>query len=342
MPDTVTTQAAATAADTTAGPLLRVEDLKVHFPVLKGVVVQKQVATVKAVDGVSFTLNRGETLGLVGESGCGKSTTGLAILRMLKPTSGRIVFEGEDIARHDKGRMRRVRQRLQMVYQDPYGSLDPRMKVGDIVGEPLVVHGVAGDKAAYRARIAELIRLVGLLPDMAERYPHEFSGGQRQRIGIARALALNPSLIICDEPVSALDVSIQAQVVNLFMELQERLGLAYLFIAHDLSVVRHISNRIAVMYLGRIVEIATRDQLYKEPLHPYTQALMAAVPIPDPVLEATRPQQIITGEVPSALRPPPGCRFHPRCPHATATCKTEDPPLRDRSGGRAVACHLHA
>ncbi|HKU99067.1 MAG TPA: dipeptide ABC transporter ATP-binding protein [Vineibacter sp.] len=342
MPDTVTTREAAVAANTDAGPLLRVEDLKVHFPVLKGVVVQKQIATVKAVDGVSFTLDRGETLGLVGESGCGKSTTGLAILRMLKPTGGRIVFEGEDIARHDKNRMRKVRRRLQMVYQDPYGSLDPRMTVGDIVGEPLVVHGVAGDKATYRARIAELIRLVGLLPDMAERYPHEFSGGQRQRIGIARALALNPSLIICDEPVSALDVSIQAQVVNLFMELQERLGLAYLFIAHDLSVVRHISNRIAVMYLGRIVEIATRDQLYKEPLHPYTQALMAAVPIPDPVLEATRPQQIITGEVPSALRPPPGCRFHPRCPHATDTCKTQDPPLRDLGGGRAVACHLHA
>ena len=341
MPDTVTREAAA-AANATTGPLLRVEDLKVHFPVMKGVVVQKQVATVKAVDGVSFTLERGETLGLVGESGCGKSTTGLAILRMLKPTAGRIVFEGEDIAGHDKGRMRRVRRRLQMVYQDPYGSLDPRMTVGDIVGEPLVVHGVAGDKAAYRARIAELIRLVGLLPDMAERYPHEFSGGQRQRIGIARALALNPSLIICDEPVSALDVSIQAQVVNLFMELQERLGLTYLFIAHDLSVVRHISNRIAVMYLGRIVEIATRDQLYKEPLHPYTQALMAAVPIPDPVLEATRPQQIITGEVPSALRPPPGCRFHPRCPHAMDTCKTQDPPLRDLGGGRAVACHLHA
>jgi len=341
MPDTVTREAAA-AANATTGPLLRVEDLKVHFPVMKGVVVQKQVATVKAVDGVSFTLERGETLGLVGESGCGKSTTGLAILRMLKPTAGRIVFEGEDIAGHDKGRMRRVRRRLQMVYQDPYGSLDPRMKVGDIVGEPLVVHGVAGDKAAYRTRIAELIRLVGLLPDMAERYPHEFSGGQRQRIGIARALALNPSLIICDEPVSALDVSIQAQVVNLFMELQERLGLTYLFIAHDLSVVRHISDRIAVMYLGRIVEIATRDQLYKEPLHPYTQALMAAVPIPDPVLEATRPQQIITGEVPSALRPPPGCRFHPRCLHAMDTCKTQDPPLRDLGGGRAVACHLHA
>ncbi len=340
MPDSLTTEAAARAA-ATDGPLLRVEGLKVHFPVMKGVVVQKQVATVKAVDGVSFTLDRGETLGLVGESGCGKSTTGLAILRMLTPTAGRIIFEGEDISTHDKGRMRKVRRRMQMVYQDPYGSLDPRMKVGDIVGEPLVVHGVAGDRAAYRARIAELIRMVGLLPDMAERYPHEFSGGQRQRIGIARALALNPSLIICDEPVSALDVSIQAQVVNLFMELQERLGLAYLFIAHDLSVVRHISNRIAVMYLGRIVEVATRDQLYKEPMHPYTQALMAAVPIPDPALEATRPQQIISGEVPSALRPPPGCRFHPRCPRAMDVCRTRDPDLRDHGGGRAVACHLH-
>jgi oligopeptide transport system ATP-binding protein len=342
MPDTVTTDAAAVPGVTGAGaPLLRVEGLKVHFPVMKGVVIQKQVATVKAVDGVSFTLGRGETLGLVGESGCGKSTTGLAILRMLKPTEGRIVFEGEDIAGHDPARMRRVRRRMQMVYQDPYGSLDPRMTVGDIVGEPLVVHGLAGDHQKYRERVANLIRMVGLLPDMAERYPHEFSGGQRQRIGIARALALEPTLLICDEPVSALDVSIQAQVVNLFMELQERLGLTYLFIAHDLSVVRHISNRIAVMYLGRIVEIATRDQLYREPLHPYTQALLAAVPIPDPALEATRPQQIISGEVPSALRPPPGCRFHPRCPHAMATCKTDDPPLRDLGGGRAVACHLH-
>ncbi|MCW5747001.1 MAG: dipeptide ABC transporter ATP-binding protein [Alphaproteobacteria bacterium] len=340
MPDALpATPSAAPAHD---GPLLQVDDLKVHFPVMKGVVIQKQVATVKAVDGVSFTLGRGETLGLVGESGCGKSTTGLAILRMLKPTAGRIVFEGDDIAGHDKAGMRGVRRRMQMVYQDPYGSLDPRMTVGAIVGEPLVVHGLAGDKAAYRARVAELIRMVGLLPDMAERYPHEFSGGQRQRIGIARALALSPSLIICDEPVSALDVSIQAQVVNLFMELQERLGLTYLFIAHDLSVVRHISNRIAVMYLGRIVEIATRNQLYKEPLHPYTQALLAAVPIPDPALEATRPQQIITGEVPSALRPPPGCRFHPRCPHAMDKCKTEDPALRDLGDGRAVACHLHA
>jgi len=309
---------------------------------MKGVVIQKQVATVKAVDGVSFTLERGETLGLVGESGCGKSTTGLAILRMLDPTAGRIVFEGDDIAGLDKGSMRKVRRRLQMVYQDPYGSLNPRMKVRDIVGEPLEVHGEADDPAAYRERVDRLISLVGLLPDMAERYPHEFSGGQRQRIGIARALALNPSLVICDEPVSALDVSIRAQVVNLFMELQERLGLTYIFIAHDLAVVRHISDRIAVMYLGRIVEIAHRDDLYKRPLHPYTEALLAAVPVADPEVEARRPRAIVKGEVGSALKPPSGCRFHPRCPKAMEICRSVDPALTDFGSGRAVACHLHA
>jgi oligopeptide transport system ATP-binding protein len=322
-------------------PLLAVEDLKVHFPVTRGVVVKRQVGTVKAVDGVSFSVARGETLGLVGESGCGKSTTGLAILRMLDITSGTVAFEGEDITAWDRARMRPVRARMQMVYQDPYGSLNPRMKVADIVGEPLVVHGLAADRDSYRVRVAELLSMVGLLPDMAERYPHEFSGGQRQRIGIARALALEPSLLICDEPVSALDVSIQAQVVNLFMELQERLGLTYIFIAHDLSVVRHISERIAVMYLGRIVEIATRDQLYRDPLHPYTQALLAAVPIADPEIEAGRTQQIIAGEIPSALRPPPGCRFHTRCPKAMAVCKTVDPPMKEGGDGRAVACHLH-
>ena len=324
-----------------ADPLLRVDNLKVHFPVMRGVLWKKQVATVHAVDGVSFTLARGETLGLVGESGCGKSTTGLAVLRMQDSTTGRIEFEGQDITHHDKAQMRPLRQRLQMVYQDPYGSLNPRMKVNGIIGEPLVVHGMAPDKATYDARITELMRTVGLLPDMADRYPHEFSGGQRQRIGIARALALEPSLIICDEPVSALDVSIQAQVVNVLQELQERLGLAYLFIAHDLSVVRHLCHRVAVMYLGRIVEIADRNALYQEPLHPYTQALMSAVPVADPLVERARKRIMVQGEVPSALNPPSGCRFHTRCPMAMDRCKTADPPLTDLGQGRSVACHLH-
>ncbi len=324
-----------------AEPLLRVTDLKVHFPVMRGIVIKKQVGTVHAVDGVSFSLDRGETLGLVGESGCGKSTTGLAVLRMLEPTSGRIEFEGQDITHRNKAQMRPMRQRLQMVYQDPFGSLNPRMKVRDIIGEPLVVHGRTGDRAAYADRIAELMRTVGLLPDMAERYPHEFSGGQRQRIGIARALALEPSLIICDEPVSALDVSIQAQVVNVLQELQERMGLAYLFIAHDLAVVRYLSHRVAVMYLGRIVEIARRDDLYKAPLHPYTQALLSAVPVADPAVEKTRARIVVQGEVPSALRPPSGCRFHTRCPQAFARCSVDDPALIDLGDGRAVACHLH-
>ncbi len=321
--------------------ILRVRDLKVHFPVTSGIVFKKQVASVRAVDGVSFTLNRGETLGLVGESGCGKSTTGLAVLRMLEPTDGSIEFEGQDITHFDKERMRPLRRRMQMVYQDPYGSLNPRMRVRDIVGEPLEVHGLDKDRAAYRDQVAELLRTVGLLPDMAERYPHEFSGGQRQRIGIARALALQPSLIICDEPVSALDVSIQAQVVNVFVELQERLGLSYLFVAHDLAVVRHVSDRIAVMYLGRIVEIAPRDEIYRDPLHPYTRALMAAVPVADPVIEARRERIPIQGEVPSALSPPAGCRFNPRCPMATDICRSADPALVDLGGGRSVACHLH-
>jgi oligopeptide transport system ATP-binding protein len=330
------------AAPAKAEEVLRVEDLKVHFPLLKGAVIKRQVGTIKAVDGVSFALKRGETLGLVGESGCGKSTTGLAVLRMLAPTVGRILFEGRDITHYDKDRMRTVRRRMQMVYQDPYGSLNPRMKVRSIIGEPLRIHGLDTDSAAYWQRVDDLMAMVGLLPDMAERYPHEFSGGQRQRIGIARALALEPSLLICDEPVSALDVSIQAQVVNLFMDLQERLNLTYIFIAHDLAVVRHISDRIAVMYLGRIVEIASRDDLYKRPLHPYTEALLAAVPVADPEVEARRPRAIIKGEVPSALRPPSGCRFHPRCPKAIERCKSIDPPLTEVGSSRAVACHLHS
>jgi oligopeptide transport system ATP-binding protein len=320
--------------------LLRVEDLKVHFPLTRGVLFRHTVGVVKAVDGVSFTLKRGETLGLVGESGCGKTTTSLAVLRMQPVTAGRIVFEGEDITTADRtsGRFRR---RMQMVYQDPYGSLDPRMKVRDIVGEPLVVHHIHKTRAEYRDRVAQLLATVGLLPDMAERYPHEFSGGQRQRIGIARALALEPSLVICDEPVSALDVSIQAQVINVLMELQQRLHLSYLFVAHDLAVVRHISHRVAVMYLGHIVEIADRDTLFRDPAHPYTQALLSAVPVADPVVESRRPRQILRGEVPSVMRPPSGCRFHPRCAHAMDVCSKEDPPLVELSPGRAAACHLH-
>jgi len=333
-----------TSADsrpTVPDEILSVRDLKVHFPVYKGVIVQKQVATVHAVDGVSFNLRRGETLGLVGESGCGKSTTGLAVLRMLEPTAGSIVFEGQDITQFDRTRMRSMRRRMQMVYQDPYGSLNPRMRVRDIVGEPLQVHGMDGNKADYQARVASLLSIVGLLPDMADRYPHEFSGGQRQRIGIARALALDPALIVCDEAVSALDVSIQAQVVNVFMDLQERLGLSYIFVAHDLAVVRHISDRIAVMYLGKIVEIASRDELYRNPLHPYTQALLAAIPVADAAIEARRERIVVSGEVPSALRPPPGCRFHTRCPQAMDRCKSEVPALLGSEGERAVACHLH-
>jgi oligopeptide transport system ATP-binding protein len=322
------------------GPLLAVKDLHVHFPVTQGILLQREVGSVQAVNGVSFELSRGETFSLVGESGCGKSTTALAILRMQTPTSGRIVFEGIDITDHTSDQMRPIRQRIQMVYQDPFGSLNPRMKIGDIIGEPLVVHGLAGDKKAYRRRIADLMDLVGLLPDMARRYPHEFSGGQRQRIGIARALALDPSLLICDEPVSALDVSIQAQVINLLMDLQKELGLTYLFIAHDLSVVRHISDRVAVMYLGRIVELADRDELFDHPRHPYTQALLSAVPVANPEIEAGREHKIIQGEVPSVRNPPSGCTFHPRCSQAQDICRKQTPHLLDHGETASVACHL--
>jgi len=324
---------------TDADIIVAVEDLKVHFPITDGL-LRRRVGWLPAVDGVSFELRRGETFSLVGESGCGKSTTALAVLRMQAPTAGRIIFEGTDITQYSQAQMRPIRRGMQMVYQDPFGSLNPRMKVGNLIGEPLRIHGLHRNKAARNARIRELMALVGLLPDMADRYAHEFSGGQRQRIGIARALALDPDLIICDEPVSALDVSIQAQVVNLLMDLQEKLGLTYLFIAHDLSVVRHISDRIAVMYLGRIVEMAERDELFDNPRHPYTRALLDAVPLPDPVREAQRPHQYIAGEVPSVRNPPPGCPFHPRCPQAMPDCSVAVPELR-RVDRTAVACHLH-
>lgn len=320
----------------TATPLLQVKDLKVHFPVANGVWGQV-TESVKAVDGVSFDLHRGETFSLVGESGCGKSTTALAVLRMLEVTQGRIHFEGEDVTDFTQSELRPLRRRMQMVYQDPFASLNPRMKVGEIIGEPLVVHQLQGDRTAFKNRVNELMDIVGLLPDMASRYPHEFSGGQRQRVGIARALALNPDLLICDEAVSALDVSIQAQILNLLMDLQRELSLTYLFIAHDLSVVRHISDRVGVMYLGRLVEVASAKTLFKNPQHPYTQGLLSAVPVADPEVESTRAEQLIIGEVPSVRNPPTGCRFHPRCPLADQECSNTQPELLSTDGGE-VAC----
>ena len=317
--------------------LLQVDDLKVHFPIEEGL-FQRTTDTVKAVDGVSFQLKRGETFSLVGESGCGKSTTALAILRMLDITAGRIRFDGDDITELTQGALRPIRRRVQMIYQDPFASLNPRMKIGEIIGEPLVVHNEHRDKALYRNRIRELMELVGLLPDMADRYPHEFSGGQRQRVGIARALALNPDLIVCDEAVSALDVSIQAQILNLLMDLQDELALTYLFISHDLSVVRHISDRVGVMYLGQLVEVSNAQQLFANPEHPYTQGLLNAVPIANPEIEAARPQQLIIGEVPSVRRPPQGCRFHPRCPIKQEQCDRTPPELKRLPDNRQIAC----
>jgi oligopeptide transport system ATP-binding protein len=304
-------------------------------------VLPRQTGAVKAVDGVSFTIARGETFSIVGESGCGKSTTAMAVLRMLKPDDGRILFDGEDITHLPPAALKPVRRRMQTVFQDPFASLNPRMKIGDIIAEPLVVHGLVRERGARRDRIAELMALVGLLPDMADRYPHEFSGGQRQRISIARALALEPDLVVCDEAVSALDVSIQAQILNLLMDLQARLGLAYLFISHDLSVVRHISDRIGVMYLGRLVETAARDELFDHPRHPYTQALLAAAPAHGPEAIGARPPVSLAGEPPSPRNPPPGCRFHPRCPVAVAACRIEPPPPSVRISLTAAAdCHL--
>jgi len=308
-----------------------------YFPVRRGV-FQRRVADVKAVDGVSFNIKKGETLGLVGESGSGKTTTGRCILMLNKPTSGRIRFEGTEISRLREGKIRPMRRRMSLVFQDPYGSLDPRQSAGSIVGEPLIVHHLISNKQEYQDRVDELFTLVGLDPTMAERVPHEFSGGQRQRIGLARALAGEASMIICDEPVSALDVSIQAQIINLLEELQEKLGLTYLFIAHDLSVVRHISDRIAVMYLGRILEVTNHRDLYENPLHPYTKALLSAVPVADPIIERTRERIILKGEVPSPLNPPSGCSFHPRCPQATEECSQSAPSMRDMGDEHEVAC----
>jgi oligopeptide/dipeptide ABC transporter ATP-binding protein len=321
-----------------AGPLVAVEDLKKHFPIHTGV-FSRVSGQVYAVDGVSFEIRRGETLGLVGESGCGKSTVGRTILKLLEPTAGRIVVDGDDITGLDRDAMLPYRRRMQMIYQDPYASLNPRMPAGEIVGEPLVIHQV-GTAAERRDRVAHLFERVGLRPELTGSYPHEFSGGQRQRIGIARALALNPEVIVGDEPVSALDVSIQAQIINLLIDLQDELELSYLFIAHDLAVVEHISHRVAVMYLGKIVEMTDKTSLFDAPLHPYTEALLSAVPIPKARARGRR-RIILKGDVPSPINPPSGCHFHQRCPYAMARCRVETPALREVLPGHLASCHLH-
>ena len=345
MTATVPPAATVLASKGGAGPLVEVEDLRVYFPIKEGIIRERHVGDVHAVDDVSFSLQRGETLGLVGESGCGKSTTGRALLRIYEPTAGTVRFDGIDVTALKSDGLRKVRRRMQMIFQDPYASLNPRMTVNGIVGEPLEVHDEGGSKQERQERVREVLTTVGLNPEYGVRYPHEFSGGQRQRIGIARALALSPELIVADEPISALDVSIQAQIINLLQRLQDRLGLTYLFIAHDLSVVRHISDRIAVMYLGRIVEVARSRELNTKPLHPYTVALLSAIPIPDPAVEVTRRRIILTGDVPSPVDPPSGCRFHTRCwlrerLGNPERCTTEDPALRALSSGHEVACHF--
>ena len=319
-------------------PLLQIRDLKMYFPVTEGAIFQKTVAEVKAVDGVSLDIAKGETLGLVGESGCGKTTIGRCILQLERATEGEIRFEGQDLTRLNQRELVPVREKIQVIFQDPYSSLNPRMKIGAMLEEPMRVHRIISDAAKRKERVRELLSVCGLDPKFADRYPHEMSGGQRQRVGIARALALDPDFIICDEAVSALDVSIQAQVINLLEDLREEYNLTYLFIAHDLSVVRHISNRVAVMYLGNLVELADGDELFDNPKHPYTRALLDAVPIPDPVVEDERQHKVIEGEVPSPINPPSGCVFHPRCPLAVDTCRTSVPEFRDIASGHGVAC----
>jgi len=319
--------------------LLHVVNLVKFFPIMRGVIIQRQVGAVHAVDDISFDIYKGETLGLVGESGCGKSTTGRAILQLHRPSSGSVIFEGVDLVKAKGEKLRMMRRRMQMIFQDPYASLNPRMTVGQIISEPLIIHDISKGKEAQE-RAEALLKLVGLNPAYTNRYPHEFSGGQRQRIGVARALALDPDLIVCDEPISALDVSIQAQVVNLLEDLQSQFGLTYLFIAHDLSMVRHISDRVAVMYLGKLAELASRNELFTHPLHPYTQALLSAVPIPDPVIEAKRKRIILKGDVPSPVNPPSGCHFRTRCPLAAEICKEKEPEWREVQPAHWVACHM--
>jgi len=318
--------------------LVDVKDLKMYFPITEGVVIGRVVAEVKAVDGISFHINKGETLGLVGESGCGKTTTGRCILQLEKATAGEIIYEGRDLTKLPQKEMNVVREKIQVIFQDPFSSLNPRMKIGDIIGEPIKVHGIIPDPKERQKRVRELLMLCGLNPKFEDRYPHEMSGGQRQRVGVARALALNPEFIICDEAVSALDVSIQAQVINLLEDLRDEFELTYLFISHDLSVIRHICHRVAVMYLGHIVELAECDELYDNPLHPYTRALLAAVPIPDPTLEAERAHEVVKGEVPSPINPPSGCVFHPRCTLAVDSCSKDVPEFREIKPGHWVAC----
>jgi oligopeptide/dipeptide ABC transporter ATP-binding protein len=319
--------------------LVEVRGLKKYYPVTSGAIARRVVGWVKAVDGVSFAIRRGETLGLVGESGCGKTTTGRCLLQLERPTAGSVLFEGRDLVTLNPAELRSLRRRMQIVFQDPYSSLNPRMTIGQMIAEPIRVHGLDGNGVDARDRVAELLKVVGINPLMARRYPHELSGGQRQRVGIARALALEPTFIVCDEPVSALDVSIQGQIINLLEDLQARLGLSYLFIAHDLAVVRHISDRVAVMYLGRVVELADRDELYASPQHPYTKALLDAAPIPDPKVERGRAPRALRGEIPSPLTPPSGCVFHTRCPIVGEECRREIPAVRALKPGHLVACH---